>query len=949
MVMPDGNGSGNHNGNGSSPPGAGKRPVELDSYVDAVGGHPPERFPHAAYRKASSSSSGGEPVPSRPGRFLLRLISVQPDRCPPKERVKFYLMAATILLNAAVAAYTVPTGLSVAFPGLHGIVRIGLGLLGAGVVGVMDALIVGHWASAARYRVNPPDEPPDLPNWWRRLGVFIPRLGFTFIIVFGLGLMLTLSANKGVIAKQAALDAISDRNAAINTAQALDDQTIKQDTAKLTVAENQRKAAENQETADQDRASCELYGTPRVPGCSPHPGNGPDYQHFEQVANGPDKTAVTNAQNEVSSVESELNQARANKAQQVGNSGVKVAAAIPTGLSAVNAEWNRYADSHHLNWADRYLMDLIVLGVDLVPIGMKLFGGITSYEAIAWENEWDEAVVERRRRRSEHRRLATFESLYAGAADTWLKTRLRKLEGWLEADADNPGEPSVPLHATAELPPTKSFPVPDSPDLTPTVRYRPVSPDLTLAFQPAPVAPDPTPTAPYPPPTTDSRPPMAPYPPPTTPSEPSVQPARPSRSSRRPGDRPDPLREGRDAVVGDTVQLAVGQYELLTQITDHTSYNGDVFIAGLVRHPGQAAAVGRDIPVRAVKFTRTIDRPRPAEFEFVNRFPAPGETLLRTLPRPTAGNLRLIYESQYFPRSDVMRYLYGSREGSYPGITVGQVIEIMRCVSDAQCRIWEEGFLHNDTRLRNLIMTGPLEDGRYNPDQLTPADLRPGAVMLCDWGSMSFIDESFDPGRGITASLLEGDPAIFRALLGRRGPSDPGTSPLSIASDQYGVFSCAYQLLTGGISPMAGLLVYFYGNEPHAVAHLEAATYTELLGTQLAGWPDALVTDPLPVQAFNPAIPAPLAQLIDAGVRANPLERKPALVSQSGILRPRDAASATKEALDQVAGVLSPAELEQQLSGRNDGFLWSLDAPVGWPDEVLTYVAENWPEYGVDR
>ena len=402
--------------------------------------------------------------------------------------------------------------------------------------------------------------------------------------------------------------------------------------------------------------------------------------------------------------------------------------------------------------------------------------------------------------------------------------------------------------------------------------------------------------------------------------------------------------------MGDIVQLAAGQYELLAQITDRASYNGDVFIAGLARYRGQPAAVGRDIPVRAVKFTRTDDRPRAAEFDFVNRFPAPGETLLRTHPRPTAGNLRLIYESQYFPRSDVMRYLYGHREdGAYPQITIGQVTEIMSCVSDAQRRIWEEGFLHNDTRLRNLIMTGPLEDGRYNPGQLTPAELRPGAVMLCDWGSMSFIGEPFDPGIDITASLLEGDPAIFRALLGLRAPEDRGLPPVSIVSDQYGLFSCAYQLLTGGISPTAGLLLYRYGNDPYAVAHLEAATDTELRGLQLPGWPDVLVTDPLPVQALNPDIPDPLADLVDAGVRADPSRREPALAGLDGIMRARDAASATEEAIARAVSALTHAQLRQPLLGRHQGFLWRLAAPVGWPDGVLNYVAKNWPEYGVDR
>jgi hypothetical protein len=956
MPMPNGNGSAGHNGNGASP---GQRPVELDSYVMAAGGRQPEDFPSAVYPKADDTSAGGERLPAIPGRFLLRLISVQPNRCRPRERAKFYLMAVTVVLNAAVAAYTVPTGLAVAFPGLRGIAGLGLGLLGAGVVGVMDALIVGHWVSAARYRVNPPERPPALPTWWRRLGVFIPRLGFTLIIVFGLGLMLTLSANKGVIAKQASVDAISDRNNAIKAAQALDDQIIQQDTIKLASAERDLTKAQNQETADQNRASCELYGRPRVPGCSPHAGPGFDYRHFKQVANGPDQKAVAAAQGEVNSVQAELTKARKDKAAQGRIGAVKTAAVTATGLSAVSAEWDEYASSHHLSWMDRYLMDLLVLGVDLVPIGMKLFGGMSSYEALGWEYEWNEAVTERRRRMAEHRRLATFQQFYDEAAGMWLRTRLSKLEAWLEADAANPGEPPlVAPPALVPLLPTKRFPEEQSPDRAriSSALPQPAPPSPATASQDE-EAPDSlarrhisaltvadvnrlyprTPAA------------MAHYPAPTPADVTALRPTRSARPGGRNGDRSDPVRDGRDAVVGDIVQLAAGPYRLLAQITDHASYNGDVFIAGLVPYRGQTMTPGHEIPVRAVKFTRTDDRPRPAEFEFVNRFPAPGETLLRTLPRSTAGNLRLIYESQYFPRSDVMRYLYGSREaGTSPRITTGQVLEIMSCVSDAQRRIWEENFLHNDTRLRNLIMTGPLEDGRYNPDQLTPAELRPGAVMLCDWGSMSYLGEPFGQGADITASLLEGDPAIFRALLGMRQPADQALPPLSILSDQYGLFSCAYQLLTGGISPTAGLLVYRFGNEPYNVARLEAATDSELRGLQLPGWPDVLVTDPLPVQVFNPDIPDPLAALIDAGVRTYPAQREPALAGPDGILRARDAASVTEEAIDRVSRALTGAQRSQPLPGRHPAFLWSLDAPVGWPDEVLRYVAENWPDYGVD-
>jgi Domain of unknown function (DUF4407) len=877
------------NGNGSPAANGAVHPaMGLDAYVTAVGGLAPEDFPGAARPPDSGQAAGlARKLLGLPGRFLLRLINVLPEQCPREERTKFYLMSATVLLNASVAAYTIPTGMTVAYPALNGAAKAGLALLGGAIVGVMDALIVGYWVSAAKYRIDPPDEPPPLPGPLRRFGVFIPRLAFTGIIVFGLGLLLTLSANTGVIAKQASLDAIHDRNAAIAAAQAVDNATIAADTAKLKTAVLQLQAAQNKQTADANRASCELYGTPRVPGCSLERGPGPNYRYFENAATGSDQQAVNSAQAEVNSLQAEITKARADKANQEKIKDVQVAARVPTGLSAVNAEWNQYADSHGLNFADRYLMELLILGVDLVPLGMKLFGGISSYEAIAWEREWNDAVISRGRRRAAHARLAALTGLYASAAAKWRETRLRKLGTWLDADADNAGRPPQPLPVA-----------PQSNGDAPGGQAHTAAP-----------------------------------PPPT--------------SRRRPDDGPNPIREGRDAAVGDVVQLAAGPYKLLAQLTTRASYNGDVFIAVRIRNLGQAAGGGLDVPVRAVKFTRAGDTPARAELDFVNRFPAPGETLLRTQPRPTAGNLRLIYESQYFPRSDIMRYLYGAPRLRVPRVTVGQVVEIMRSVCDAHRRIWEEGFLHNDTRLRNLIMTGPLEDGRYNPDQLTPPVGRAGGVLLCDWGSLTKANERHEWGTGVTVSVLESDPAVLRALFGLDEPSAPGQPLQSFVTDQYGMFACGYQLLTGGISPTEGMLVYGYGNDQFAVASLEHATYEELVQPDLRGWPDALVTNPLPVRELNPDVPPALAAVIDAGVRANPLEREPAVLPVGGTLRARDVAGASEEAIDQAAAALSGTELERWLPTRHEHFLWQLDEPVGWPDEVLGYVANHWPEYGV--
>jgi Domain of unknown function (DUF4407) len=865
-------------------------PITLDGLVEAAGGRAPENFPPVDSQQIPGRGpAGGRRILGLPGRFLLRLINVLPDRCPPEERTKFYLMAATVLLNALAASYTVPTGLSAAYPGMNDAARLGLALLGAGVVGVIDALIVGYWISPAKYLLDPPlDVPPPLPGPRSRFAVFLPRLAFTGIIVFSLGLLLTLSANMGVINKQLALDAIKDRNNAIATAQQLDDSTIAKDTGKLVSVQAALTTAEAKQTADANRLTCELYGKPRVPGCSPDPGDGPVAKHFQAVVEGSDQQTVNSLEGQVTDLNQEISNARADKLKQEKLGGVTKAAAEPTGLAAVHAAWNQYAAMHGFDWIDRHLMDLLVLAIDIVPLGMKLLGGLSNYEGQAWIRAWEEAVAARYRRETGQKRLTVFRDLYGDLADRWRGTRVRKAEAWLDTDANDPGEmPTIPS------PP-----------------FMPESPVQSPASPPS---------------SWDNAPPAPRSPVPVI------------------AGNGDPIREGRDARVGDVVSLSQGRYKLLAAITSRETCNTDAFIAGLIRSPGQMAIAGRDVPLRTVKFTRIDTIPTQVELDFVNQFPAAGETLLRTIAKPTAHNRRLIYESPYFPRSDLLHYLYGQPRAYQPRVTVGQVIAIMKSINDAHQRIWEDKFLHNDTRLRNIIMAGPLGDGRANPLLLSPRGVRDGQAMLCDWGSMSKVGDPVE----IVASVLESDPAVIRVLMGYDHPQGPNGSAASYASDQYSTFACAYQLLTGCVSPTEGLLVYKYGNETSALAELESGLpYPDLDTLALSGWPDALVEDPLPVRDLNPAVPQALADLVDAGVRANPQERRPQILGIDPPPSPGDVARALRDAINQTAAGLTKAELDLELPRRHARYMWELGAPVGWPSVVLDYITQYWPEYG---
>jgi hypothetical protein len=364
------------------------------------------------HRAVMQTDDAGKPQKSdtgtvRPLSILLWLVSVQPDRCPPAERVKYYLLATCVLLDALMAAFAVPAGMSVVYPGMHVTAKVGLALLSFSIVGVISSIVVGSWVSGARYRINPPDDPPPFPGSLRRFGALIPGLVTCSIMSFGIGFLLTLSFNSDIIGKQAALDTLKNRDAAV-TAVTFYDRAVRTDIRDLRAAVVQLVAAQELQTVDANRASCELIGKPRVPGCSLQSGAGPSYRHFKDAVNGPDQKAVNSAQASVSNLETRLENVIVEKAR---SEHLIVATGIPTGLSAVEAEWNQCADIYHLSWLDRHLIELMVLSITLAPLGMKLFGGTTMYETDSWLQEWSEAVREKNRRRAEQRR-AELEALF---------------------------------------------------------------------------------------------------------------------------------------------------------------------------------------------------------------------------------------------------------------------------------------------------------------------------------------------------------------------------------------------------------------------------------------------------------------------------------------------------------------------------------------------------------
>jgi hypothetical protein len=184
------------------PPSDGESPAFEDSdavaLTDAIvyaGGSP--TLPESAHK---FTAAGIGPI----GKLPLRIIGVDTTAVPRRRAVEALWAAATVLLNAGLAAAFVPIGAVVAYGSLSQGAVLVSAALGFFTIGIIDALAVGQWRSYAKHftKIDPDAPISPMPGLLARCTALAPRLLVTVGLVFTLSLMLTLAMNRQAVRQE---------------------------------------------------------------------------------------------------------------------------------------------------------------------------------------------------------------------------------------------------------------------------------------------------------------------------------------------------------------------------------------------------------------------------------------------------------------------------------------------------------------------------------------------------------------------------------------------------------------------------------------------------------------------------------------------------------------------------------------------------------------------------
>jgi hypothetical protein len=847
-------------------------PVTLaEAFIDAGGS---EKLPDPVHQFTSAHVG---PV----GRRLLRVVGVDTTSVPAGEQWKLYAMASTVLLNAGLGAAFVPIGAVVAYGHLS-IAGIAVGAaLGFFAIGIIDALVVGHWHSYARHftRIDPKAPMPKMPGTLARCAVLAPRLLVTAGLVFTLGLMLTLSVNR-----QAVRQAMGTQDAQHNKANSVsllrpDNIAIARATTQITADLTTRRLSIAAATRYQKLSSCELRGFPVVPGCSGHIGPGELSRRYAADA----RNAAANAQAEEQSIRSERAAIRAAQAneQAVKHSPQYKLSMIPsTGIIAATSAYDAYVREHHVPWYDAWRMDLLLAVLDLTPLLIKLGSGTTQYEAELWWRAHRRAVLARAEDGMWIRSLQAHDQLHDGVAEAWVGAGVKRATRRLADAAARPPQRPAPEPAALPRGPSRA----------------------------APPAPEPA-------------------------------------STPRPPRGEDPFNLRRNARLGDVIHLSDGDYILLALLSREKSRNADVFIGVEVPKPGQQRPNARNRnPVRAIKLTKfdegtgDVVRMSAAELALLDNFPT-DPALLEPGPLTESHDGRIAYTMHYHPRGDIERYAYGNGPDRLR-LTNLQAANVGLTVVRALQNLWDADLIHNDARLRNILLTGPLLGDSDRLSLLAPGPS--GHTLLTDYNFVSRPDGTYRNPPGMVVNPLDGDPALIRWML-EHCYEDGMPSPLGLATDCYAPFAVVYTLLTGGLSPTTALL-RAHNWSRQDIQRFDTADTMETWQDLLAGEPGLLSQDPPSLADFGVA--SPLARAIDAGVRADPLMRQPQIAG-AGDISPSIARGYIEEALGNARDACKPRWLRRPIPTVHDDHPWRglIEPPVGFPDEVIEYLGKYWPAF----
>lgn len=898
-------------------------------------------------------------------RGLLRLIGVNTGCVPAGEQWKLRLMALTVPLNATLAAVFTPIGLTVAYGHLSAPGIAVAALVSGFAVGLLDALVVGHWPSYGKWltRLGPADPMPRMPGTAHRLLTLAPRLLVTLGIVFTLGLMLTFAVNATAVRQEmGTLNAQHNKDTRLSLLKpyATDIAAMQAAIPKALSAYNADLTAEQ---TYQRLASCELRGFPVVPGCTGHAGGGILYQTYTQEAAAA-KTAAAQQLAAEQTDSARLNQDRQDE-QGVQNSPQYQESMIPsTGFLAAGSAFAAYVSANHVPWWDAWRMDLLVLVLDLTPLLIKLSGGTTDYEAQLWFWRHQRATEAHRQAALRRRGLEVNDELHQQVAKEWVTAgagrTASRLAAWRPRGRRTADGAEQPPTRPEQAWPEQAWPGQEQPEQdrawqsfgqpAPT---RAEAPGPTRAEGGAAPAGEPGPAwreaamA-----ASDGGAPLA-APVASPPSQvPVVLAGAGGSAAGTPdgGRGEDPFNLGRDALPRDVVHLLEGDYLLVSRLTPENRSNSDVFVAVEVPKPGQRVPNARDgSPVRAVKLTRVstrASREEPGGGEEMSEAESllldyfPDDEALLEIGRVTLGHDgRIAYTMPYLPCGDLERYVYGPGPGR-PRLTNGDAIEAGLTITRGLRQLWELGLSHNDVRLRNVLVTGPLQGSRDRLAGLAPG--RAGKVVLADYNYAGFLNELYRDPPGLVVSALDGDPHVIRWML-EHGDHSGMPSPLGIGTDCYSVYAVMYSLLSGGLSPTSALLAR-HGWPLEDIQGFDTPrdvnTWRELLSRD----PGLLSQDPPSLAEFgtDPAV----ATVLDAGVCADPARRLPR-VSGPADAQPALVHQHVADALTLARASASGEWLQRPLPPLAERHPWYRQyppqPPAGYPREVIHCLGQYWP------
>jgi hypothetical protein len=863
------------------PPGAEDADVEV-FYEDID----PITLPEAFIDAGGTSELPGPPHDftaahiSRLGRFFLRIIGVDTSAVPAGEQWKLYGLAATVVLNAGLAAVFVPIGATVAY-GTLSRAEIAIGAaLGFFTIGIIDALVVGQWHNYAKHftRIDPDAPIPKMPGTLARCAVLAPRLLVTAGIVSTLGLMITLAVNQQAVHQEMATQDAEHNKATRTSLLAPDAAAIATATAKIAQDSKARLADLAAANRYQQLASCESLGFPIVPGCSGHIGYGQLWRRYSSDASTAAADANTQQQN-INTERTAISNAQAHELAVEHSPQYTQSMIQSTGIIAATSAYDGYVQAHHVPWYDAWRMGLLLAVLDLTPLLIKLGSGTTQYEAEQWWRAYRNALLAHYHDSLWHRILKANQQLLFGVAEVWVPAGVDRAARRLTRAKGRPPRRSVPQ---AVLPPPAPLPV----------------------AIPA--------------------------------SEPKLKP-RPPR-----GD--DPFNLGRNARLGDVIHLSDGEYILLARLTREESANADVFIGVEVPKPGQLRPVARNRnPVRAVKLTKLdktgeVLRMSDAELALLDSFPV-DSALLEPNSLTESHDGRIAYTMHYHPRGDAERYSFGSGPDR-PRLTNEQAVDVGLVLVRALQKLWDMGLIHNDARLRNILLTGPLLGDSERLSMLVPGPH--DRAVLTDYNFISRLNGTYHDPPGLVVNALDGDPALVRWML-EHCDEDGMASPLTLACDCYASFAVVYALLTGGLSPTAALL-RARGWDRQAMQRFDTPDSVETWRDLLVGYPRLLREDPPSLTGFG--VPNSLAQVVDAGVRADPMMRQPQFAG-AGDINPAFARGYIEEELIHARDRTSHRWLRQPIPQIHEGHPWRglIKAPVGFPYEVIEYLGRHWPAF----